>query len=531
MSKLKNVPIFARDATGLVRSLGFLDQFIISQASFNLIGGSLSAILFTPYFFPGANLPMVIALGAIPAFALAFVYARFSAGMPRSGGDYVWSTRILGPLYGLVQMIMLVGANVIIGVGLSAWSVSAIAIPEVLYGWGLSTNTNVGTLVVAFGQPPLSFVVTAFVILLATGMAIVGLRQYVVIHKLVYIYYYLVVAMILGVMAVTNSSLIPSQFDHAMQFLGSSFTYSGVIQQASASGYTGSFSLTNTLWAAIPWGFFYYSGFNYGTYLSGETKNAGPTITRALLLSTAVALIVGVTMAQLAYNAFGSQFLNTASYIQSVSPLPVEPYVTFLESMSNPNLAMFFGIGLVVSWMFLCANWIITTARMLFAAAFDRLLPEKFADVSDHFHSPTWATIVTGIACIAYVALFVYGGVGATWLNTSLVVPVGYLLPLIATAAFGFIKPDLFKRTVGTVTKRSSVVIASIIGIICFAFYIMAETVPIYSGMFLGTSMIYAFGTVFAMAIIAAILYGLAKVRLNNIGIDIRKISEELPPE
>src|SRR5208337_1544852 len=100
MSKLKNVPVFARDATGLVRSLGFLDQFVISQASFNLIGGCLSAILFTPYFFPGADLPLVIALGAIPAFALAFVYARFSAGMPRSGGDYVWSTRIMGPLYG-----------------------------------------------------------------------------------------------------------------------------------------------------------------------------------------------------------------------------------------------------------------------------------------------------------------------------------------------------------------------------------------------------------------------------------------------
>ncbi|HKM78271.1 MAG TPA: APC family permease, partial [Candidatus Bathyarchaeia archaeon] len=335
----------------------------------------------------------------------------------------------------------------------------------------------------------------------------------------------------LGVLVVTNSSLIPGQFDHAMQFLGSSFTYSGVIQQASASGYTGSFSLTNTLWAAIPWGFFYYSGFNYGTYLAGETKNAGQTITRALLLSTAVALIVGVAMAQLAYAAFGAQFLNTASYIQSVSPLPVEPYVTFLESMSNPNLAMFFGIGLIVSWMFLCANWIMATARMLFASAFDRLLPEKFADVSDRFHSPTWATIVTGLACIAYVALFVYGGVGATWLNTSLVVPVGYLMPLIATAAFAFIKPDLFKRTVGTVTKRSSIVIASIIGIICFAFYIMAETVPINSGVFLGTSMIYAFGTIIAMAIFAAILYELAKLRLNRIGIDIRKISEELPPE
>jgi amino acid transporter len=58
---------------------------------------------------------VVFALGSIPAFAMAAVYSIMSGAIPRSGGDYVWSTRILGPLYGTVQFVFVLVTAVIGG--------------------------------------------------------------------------------------------------------------------------------------------------------------------------------------------------------------------------------------------------------------------------------------------------------------------------------------------------------------------------------------------------------------------------------
>ena len=68
---------------------------------------------------------------------------------------------------------------------------------------------------------------------------------------------------------------------------------------------------------------------------------------------------------------------------------------------------------------------------------------------------------------------------GNSWLNTSLVAPIGYLLPLVATLLFPFLKPDLFKRTVGTMGSGSAIAFALFVGVAAFAFDIIAESFPI----------------------------------------------------
>lgn len=47
-------PVFVRDATGLVRELGFLDQFVLSQAIIVTMNGFVLTALFAPYFFEAA---------------------------------------------------------------------------------------------------------------------------------------------------------------------------------------------------------------------------------------------------------------------------------------------------------------------------------------------------------------------------------------------------------------------------------------------------------------------------------------------
>ena len=48
----------------------------------------------------GGLLPLSAVLAAIPVIPLYMVYGQLSADMPRSGGDYVWTSRIFGTRLG-----------------------------------------------------------------------------------------------------------------------------------------------------------------------------------------------------------------------------------------------------------------------------------------------------------------------------------------------------------------------------------------------------------------------------------------------
>jgi hypothetical protein len=49
--------------------------------------------------------------------------------------------------------------------------------------------------------------------------------------------------------------------------------------------------------------------------------------------------------------------------------------------------------------------------------------------------------------------------------------------------------------------------------------------------MYLGASLSVAFEAVFALVIVGIVLYAAARYRLRGIGIDLKKIYEEIPPE
>src|SRR5271154_3542750 len=132
--------VFVRQSTGLVRSLGFFDQFIISQSIIIFLNSFVLTSLYAPIFFPGANLVVVFALGSIPAFAMAAVYSIMSAAIPRSGGDYVWSTRILGPFYGSVQFVFVLVTAVIGGLAYPTYYAISIALSQLSFSLGVTTN-------------------------------------------------------------------------------------------------------------------------------------------------------------------------------------------------------------------------------------------------------------------------------------------------------------------------------------------------------------------------------------------------------
>jgi len=517
-----------------VRELGFRDHLLISQGIVLIINGFVTTVLFAPYFFPGANLYAVFALGGVPPLCMAYVYGKLSAGMSRSGGDYVWSTRIIGPIYGTIQVVFLIAALVYYNC-FNLWDQFVIGLGPSFFGVGAAihsttlTNLAINLASVSWGFP-LSFVVLIVIILIA----LLGIRAYSIFCRISVPTYLIVVTLFAIGVGVLSRPDVATSFNSAMAFAGLKTTYSSVLSTTTAGGYSATaFSLPNTLLAAIPWGFLTYVGFNFSSYAAGETKNVKTSIYRAYMLSWLITLIALEILTYLVYSSFTTQFLNSLAYVAGVSPsaFPVDPFPNFLLSLQDPAIGAIVGVGLFLGWMINSTGLVIFSSRMVFASSMDRLLPRSFASVSDRFHSPHVATLLIGVLSGAYLTVYWNYGAIASILNSSILIPIGLGMPLLAAGLFPIVRPSLYKRLYGSMKNAWLMSLAGFVGAAGFAIYVISETSPLVSGTFLGASLTDAYEEVGAIILVALLILAWGRYRAHKAGTTLHQIFAEIPPE
>src|SRR4051794_28118059 len=94
--------LFLRNATGLVKGWSGFDAFTYSFMSVNLVTLGMYYSLAVFAFVPGGNPILAIVLAAVAVTFLAVAYSGLIAAMPRAGGDYVWQSRVLDGVPGIV---------------------------------------------------------------------------------------------------------------------------------------------------------------------------------------------------------------------------------------------------------------------------------------------------------------------------------------------------------------------------------------------------------------------------------------------
>jgi APA family basic amino acid/polyamine antiporter len=100
---MSDTSLFIRKATGLVRSWSVFDAFVYAFFSINLV--TLGLYIFSQmYFLQGGLIPALI-VSAVFIFFEVVVYAALISVMPRSGGDYIWQSRILGGAAGFILAV------------------------------------------------------------------------------------------------------------------------------------------------------------------------------------------------------------------------------------------------------------------------------------------------------------------------------------------------------------------------------------------------------------------------------------------
>ncbi|HEY9152560.1 MAG TPA: hypothetical protein VIN60_06710, partial [Anaerolineales bacterium] len=159
MATVAKPEVFTRKASGLVRVMSPYSAFVYNILTMGLIFPW--TYLWAPGALPGGKLVWGILLAMVIEIPIAFVYVWLSTALPRSGGDYVFQSRVFGG--GVAFTVVMSGFVIWIlqWVALSGWLVSYLGFAPLFLGlgatmgnatfssWGVWFTTSTGIIIVS----------------------------------------------------------------------------------------------------------------------------------------------------------------------------------------------------------------------------------------------------------------------------------------------------------------------------------------------------------------------------------------------
>jgi amino acid transporter len=533
-------PAFVREATGLVREISTVDALAINIIIANLVIGSVG-LLVLPFTFPGVNLVGAVIVAAIASFSLAIVYWLFNVAMPRSGGDYVWNTRILHPALGFASNFSLT-IWTIFYIAAYAGFVSSIGLSGFLTTVGtVYGNSGLSNMGGFFGTSNGTFMVATLVNVVMAALVATGLRTTLSVQRILAVVAFVgTVAAIILVAVSTNA-----QFIAAFSKYGD---YNAVISNGNSSGLFPTVSDWNqfiptvlgTGFAAETLIFFQYS-----VYAGGELKNTKKSAPIALLGSLGILTVAVLIMAYGMSNVFGNQFLGAiyGLYYGGSSNYPlgsVPPSYVFFSGIlaaNNPALLYLIGIGITVWSLSIVPFLYLTMSRNVMAWSFDRVLPESLAKVNERFHSPINAIIFAFILSELFLIPYTYVAQFVQFFAAS---TAGLVIDFFITAIAGIVFPmrkKLYAASGIAGKKVAGVPLITIAGIVAAVFigllllgFFSNPGFLIYNPSSLTLSLI-GYGVAFSLFITGLVVYYVSKHVRKRQGIDIGLALAEIPPE
>jgi basic amino acid/polyamine antiporter, APA family len=491
--------LFLRNATGLVKGWSGFDAFAYSFMSVNLVTlGMFFSFLYVSSAPDGSMLSAVLLSGIAVTF-LCIAYAGLIAVMPRAGGDYVWLSRVMDGIPGIVTGAVMVGiGGYLVGQAIGGDSIALVggvlglvggavlgylkgglAFVLAATGWWFIlaqwAPIYASILRVEFLQPLAAligwndgvsffagsnqwgvFTASIIVIILTTGLCSLGMAGYARIQKWSLWIGLIGLAVICVLMLVSSQADFQTAFDKASSSL---FNVSGAYNAiVTAGGGTNTainpFGIGSGTFVLIPFMMFWILYPNWGATLYGEVRGSSDfkKVLRGMLAGTWVTVGLAIVFLLLAAKTFGWAFFSsTGAQVYSQTPvIPIWGYPPLLASFLFDN--RIFQIAVVVVFGAWFLGWsgtlFLSSTRMIFAAAFDRVLPEAAARVSDRSHVPYVALILIMVPSVVVSAVYAFWPPFVTYtLDASLVIGVMFFGTAIAATILPWWKPALYQKS------------------------------------------------------------------------------------
>jgi basic amino acid/polyamine antiporter, APA family len=530
--------LFLRKATGLVRGWSVRDSIIYACLATNFVTLGIYEFTFAGPAFPKGQLITAIIISAILVSFLVVAYTGLIVTIPRAGGDYVWQTRILGSGIGFVMAAT------------GWWFILWLWAP--IYGnilsvqlfqplWATLGWTWPGGGAAWFGTKTGIFIICLITIAIAGLLVSLGMSGYARFQK--YCFYAGLVGFAVVVVLLlfhSHASFVSSFNYEGQKLFGVHNAYAATNHAAVKAGYTTTnlgFGPLGPTMLLVPAMMFFILWPNWGSTLYGEIRGAsdfkrvftgmftGLWITVALTLI--FLLLVDKTIGWAFY-----QNLNSLDY--NLTPqFGIWPYPFMFAGWLVHNTAFQVILILVLSlWFF---GWVgtlfLSSTRVIFAAAFDRVLPDRAAEVSEKRKVPFYSLVLMLLPAVGLSAIYAYSSTFRNYtLDATLVIAVTYLFSAIAVVILPWRKPDLWAASPASKFKLFGVPIVPAAGWVTIALLVFNLYEWLTNDNYFvnnKSSLIF----MAAMYVLAIVVYVTARTVRRRQGIDLGLINAEIPVE
>ncbi len=442
--------LFTRRASGLVRELGIPAAVGISLASVAVVNTFINFNAgLTDFSKSDMYLPLLA--GAVIWLVAMFAYRHLLEAIPRAGGEYVYLSRIVSPVAGAMAGI---GIAVVFTYVLSANAhFAATFTPFMLTALGSAFSSS------SIANAANDVGTNLAIVLISCGvMVIVALASLFSLRRLAQIILALIFVQLLAfaVLALLLADHSHSSFVAAFaRFTHHPGAYQAMISLGKSSGV-----LYGTAFAAmigiIPFMVLNYNGVLYSYYVGGELRRPGRTYLYASAISIGLLVLVWVGVWALLRHTAGLHFMQAQANVGASNPAAYAK-LTSLSSQAgglgyglvlsgDPVSKILFGVAVPVAEIAVNLAFVAVTTRVLFALAFDRLLPVNVARVDERNHAPVVAIAIVIVVGIAFCILTTYANLSNIVALESLFFALILLAGGVAATFLAHRRPDLVLR-------------------------------------------------------------------------------------
>lgn len=533
--------VFTRKASGLVRVMSPFSAFVYNILTMGLIFPW--TYLWAPGALPGGKLVWGILLAMIIEIPIALVYVWLSTALPRSGGDYVFQSRVFGG--GVAFTVVMSGYVIWIlqWVALSGWLLSYLGFAPLFLGLGATTgNAALSNLGIWFTSSTGIIITSILNALVAMLILISGFKNYVRLQAVMIVGTLIAFATMLVVLFLGNPASTAARLDaFALAIDGTQNFVQTAIAASTAAGIdlNPPFSLLATLlvapiaWTSLQWA-------TYSAQQNGEIKNAR-SFNSQLFIIVGSLIFTGILLAVLAAaleRAVGTEFLYVAGagYWSGVGEATIAgfwlwPNIIAVALTASPFVVLLIGIGYILNSHQIVHNCYVGMTRVMVAMSLDRLLPEQISKVDEKLHTPVNAHLAYFVASIPVILLY---NLHPNWVALTLGVTFAcgyvFVITCLAGALLPYRAKDVYESSPGAKYKVGNIPLVTILGFIGFVLGgIMVLMFMFYAQLGLTSTLAYA--VVFGVLAFSAAWYFIVRYTRKSKGINVDFAFKEIPPE
>lgn len=528
---------FARKASGLVRGLSLIDAFGVGFMNQGLTVSMWVMISMGLSVYTGGNLVIATILSMIfCGIGFPLVWGILGGSMPRSGGEYIYNSRIISPLIGIAESF----GNAFVWIMwifiLAPWTVD----PGLVM---LFQFLNMPAAAEFCTQPIALFLISTLVNLIALLFLIFGMKVFAVAQKIV---------MGLGILGGLVILLLLTFTSHDAFVVA----WNGVAAQYGSLNYdaflASAKSAMESAGTALPatWNWFDTLGvmvagswlFAYSyciTFIAGEVKRPDKSIMLGNLFAILVPALFMLWLAAVLYRVVGFQFLSATAWVDYNGlegyTVPWSTHYVGLAAMltKSPILLVMMAGSFILFNIWYVALSYLAFPRIVFAWGMDRMGPKWFTDIDYRWATPVKNHILCFVLAEIGIALYSFWQNPMTGLSiTALEIVSVFGVTALAAILFPYMKsaaniweasPYKTWKFLGIPAVAWGGAVNVIYLAILFYFYVV---MPGFEELTIGSLVMYSVIWVLGIA-----WYFYWKARNKRVGVDVSMTYGELPPD